>query len=303
MIEDRMRLIVCTSAKFSTEFRHESENNEGKCRIEVVQYVRTLRYVLYKYGTTYFSSLRGTVVLYTRYLYPGVLLYNRTVYVLRTHGNENSFSHMFGLPTELLRLVLLKLSAHELIQLAASCRMYEDLTNEVAKELCELKGVECKGLWCTKCTWRVQFQGRRFRRHGERVMRQIGSSGTRNSRKPRVFSKPVARMYSICCHCLVSQLHQDLADVHSAAGCRRCTFWWVCHRLQFREPLPVCHPAERWGDCHEVGYRWNALWNLFSPRESRHNSSQCAGPGREWRECERGCEPNGSNRTLPPLRG
>ena len=98
---------------------------------------------------------------------------------------------MDGLPIELLRGVLASLPARDLSRFAATCRAHEDLTDGVARARCAAVGVATKGLWCDG-SWRVQLAGRGFRRNSCRVLRQLGSAGTRHSRQPRQFSKPTA---------------------------------------------------------------------------------------------------------------
>ncbi|KAL1526387.1 hypothetical protein AB1Y20_015100 [Prymnesium parvum] len=99
---------------------------------------------------------------------------------------------MHALPLELLHHIVQHLSAREMMQLAATSRLFDDLTNAVALRLCTLQGITSRGLWCGKRSWRVQLHGRSFRKAGARVHSQLGSAGTRNSRRPRAFSKPVS---------------------------------------------------------------------------------------------------------------
>ena len=101
------------------------------------------------------------------------------------------------LPSELLNTAIAQLAATDLSRLAATCRAYEGLTDSMAEQQCAQGGVFSKGLWCGNRSWRVQLQGRNFRKGSGRVHRQLGSAGTRNGRQARTFAKPL--MLDIFC--------------------------------------------------------------------------------------------------------
>jgi hypothetical protein len=87
------------------------------------------------------------------------------------------------LPDELQLQVLICVAAHpaSLVALAGCCRAVARLTDDAAASACAAQGVLQKGMWCGTRSWRVQLCGRSFR-SGMRVLRQIGSAGTRSGR-------------------------------------------------------------------------------------------------------------------------
>ncbi|KAL3907162.1 MAG: hypothetical protein SGPRY_010277, partial [Prymnesium sp.] len=100
---------------------------------------------------------------------------------------------MERLPQELLSLSLAWLAPVDLMRLAATCYSFNLLTDAEARRRCGAVGIESKGHWCGKRSWRVQLKGRNFRLGGKRVLSQLGSAGTRQTRQPRTFSKPVSK--------------------------------------------------------------------------------------------------------------
>ena len=114
---------------------------------------------------------------------------------------EAADGRLFALQPELLHMALLLLPPAALCSFACCCRAAEAASNEAARQRCAACGVDRKGAWAARQSWRVQLAGRRFGCPHLGPRCQIASSSAHRTRRAgsaaSLFAAPTA-VLSLC---------------------------------------------------------------------------------------------------------